>query len=60
MRLTKAIRAGTIGIDGFLIEPHAVFGGYRQSGFGREGGRAAINAYTEVKTVMLPLTDEMM
>ena len=60
MRLTKAIRAGTIGINGFQIEPHAAFGGYRQSGLGREGGRAAVEAYTELKTVMLPLTDEMM
>jgi acyl-CoA reductase-like NAD-dependent aldehyde dehydrogenase len=31
MRLTKAIRAGTIGVNGFQIEPHAAFGGHRQS-----------------------------
>jgi aldehyde dehydrogenase (NAD+) len=60
MRLTKAIRAGTVGINGFQIEPHAAFGGFRQSGLGREGGRAAVEAYTEIKTVMLPFTDEMM
>jgi aldehyde dehydrogenase (NAD+) len=60
MRMTKAIRAGTIGINGFQIEPHAAFGGYRQSGLGREGGRAAFEAYTELKTVLLPFTDEMM
>jgi aldehyde dehydrogenase (NAD+) len=60
MRLTKAIRAGPIGINGFQIEPHAAFGGYQQSGLGREGGRAAIESYTEIKTVMLPFTDEMM
>jgi len=29
----------------------APFGGYKQSGFGRELGSAALNAYTEVKTV---------
>jgi aldehyde dehydrogenase (NAD+) len=60
MRLTKAVRAGTIGINGFQIEPHVAFGGYRQSGLAREGGRAAVEAYTELKTVLLPLTDEMM
>jgi aldehyde dehydrogenase (NAD+) len=60
MRLTKALRAGTIGVNGFQLEPHAAFGGYRQSGLAREGGRAAVEAYTELKTVMLPLTDEMM
>ncbi len=59
-RLTKAIRAGTVGINGYQVEPHAAFGGYRQSGLGREGGRAAIESYTEVKTVLLPFTDEMM
>jgi aldehyde dehydrogenase (NAD+) len=60
MRMTKALRAGTVGINGYQLEPNAAFGGYRQSGIGREGGRTAIEAYTEVKTVMLPFTDEMM
>jgi len=59
MRMTKAIRAGTVGINGYQLEPHAAFGGYRQSGLGREGGRAAIESYTELKTVLLPFTDEM-
>jgi aldehyde dehydrogenase (NAD+) len=59
MRMTKAIRAGTVGINGYQLEPHAAFGGYRQSGLGREGGREAIESYTEVKTVLLPFTDEM-
>jgi aldehyde dehydrogenase (NAD+) len=60
IRMTKALRAGTVGINGYQLEPHAAFGGYRQSGIGREGGRTAIESYTEVKTVLLPFTDEMM
>lgn len=60
MRLSKAIRAGTVGINGYQLEPHAAFGGYRQSGLGREGGAEAIESYTELKTVLLPFTDEMM
>jgi aldehyde dehydrogenase (NAD+) len=60
IRLTKAIRAGTVGINGFQLEPNAPFGGFRASGLGREGGRAAIESYTELKTVLLPFTDEMM
>jgi aldehyde dehydrogenase (NAD+) len=60
MRMTKAIRAGTVGINGYQLEPHAAFGGFQQSGLGREGGQPAIEAYTELKTVMFPLTDEMM
>jgi aldehyde dehydrogenase (NAD+) len=60
LRLAKAVRAGTIGVNGYQLEPHAAFGGFRQSGLGREGGRGAIEAYTEVKTVLLPTTDELM
>ncbi len=60
MRMTKAIRAGTVGINGYQLEPNAAFGGYGQSGIGREGGRPSIEAYTELKTVLLPFTDEMM
>jgi aldehyde dehydrogenase (NAD+) len=60
IRLSKALRAGTVGVNGYQLEPHAAFGGYRQSGIGREGGRTAIEAYTELKTVMIPYTDEMM
>ena len=47
-------------MNGYQLEPNSPFGGFRQSGLGREGGRAAIEAYTELKTVLLPFTDEMM
>jgi len=60
LRMTKAIRAGTVGVNGYQLEPNSPFGGFRQSGLGREGGRAAIESYTELKTVLLPFTDEMM
>ncbi|MEV6599968.1 aldehyde dehydrogenase family protein [Actinoplanes sp. NPDC051346] len=60
MRLARAVRAGTVGINGYQLEPHVAFGGFGQSGLGREGGRGSIEAYTEVKTVLLPTTDELM
>jgi aldehyde dehydrogenase (NAD+) len=60
MRMTKAVKAGTVGVNGYQLEPNSPFGGFRQSGLGREGGRAAIESYTELKTVLLPFTDEMM
>ncbi len=60
MRVAKAVRAGTFGINGYQLEPHAPFGGHGQSGIGREGGRSAVEGYTELKTVMLPLTDTPM
>jgi aldehyde dehydrogenase (NAD+) len=59
-RLTRALRAGTVGVNGYQLEPHVAFGGYGQSGLGREGGRTAIEAYTELKTVLIPTTEEMM
>src|SRR5215472_13718426 len=60
MRMTKVLRAGTVGVNGFQLEPNWPFGGCRQSGLGREAGRAAIESYTELKTVLLPFTGEMM
>ncbi len=59
-RVSKALRVGMVGINGFQLEPHLPFGGFKQSGLGREGGQSAYEAYTELKTVMMPLTDEMM
>ncbi|MCA1196335.1 aldehyde dehydrogenase family protein, partial [Saccharopolyspora sp. 6V] len=59
-RVARKLRAGTVGINGFQVEPHLPFGGYKQSGLGREGGRSAYEAYTELKSVLLPLTDELM
>ena len=59
-RLARRIRAGTVGINGFQLEPHLPFGGFKQSGLGREGGQSAFEAYTELKTVLMPLTDELM
>jgi aldehyde dehydrogenase (NAD+) len=60
IRMAQALRAGTVGINGYQLEPHVAFGGFRQSGLGREGGRGSIEAYTEVKTVLVPTTEELM
>jgi len=59
-RVSRKLRAGTIGVNGFQIEPHLPFGGFKESGLGREGGDSSIEAYTELKSVYMPLTDEMM
>ena len=59
LRIAKAVRSGTFGINGYGIEPHAPFGGYKTSGLGREGGRAAIESFTELKTVMVPLGSDL-
>ncbi len=57
MRVAKAVRAGTFGINGYTVLPNAPFGGYKQSGLGREGGKQAIEGFLETKTVTIALTD---
>ena len=59
-RIARRLRAGIVGVNGFQVEPHVPFGGFKQSGLGREGGQSAFEAYTELKTVLMPLTDELM
>jgi aldehyde dehydrogenase (NAD+) len=59
-RVASALRAGTIGINGFMVMPNTPFGGYKTSGLGREGGRESIEAFTETKTVDVALTDSPM
>jgi len=56
-RVAKQLRAGTVGINGFMVMPNTPFGGYKTSGLGREGGRESIEAFTETKTVDVALTD---
>jgi aldehyde dehydrogenase (NAD+) len=54
--LTKRLRAGTVWINTYgLMDAALPFGGYKQSGFGRELGTHAIDSYTEVKTVWMNL-----
>ena len=36
------------------VDPNLPFGGYKQSGVGRQHGRAMIDQYTELKSVCIP------
>jgi acyl-CoA reductase-like NAD-dependent aldehyde dehydrogenase len=54
--LSRRLRAGTVWINTYgLMDAALPFGGFKQSGFGRELGEAALTAYTEVKSVWLSL-----
>jgi acyl-CoA reductase-like NAD-dependent aldehyde dehydrogenase len=56
----RRLRAGTIWInDHHLINCVAPFGGYKQSGNGREHGIYGLNEYTEVKHVHVDLTRDV-
>jgi aldehyde dehydrogenase (NAD+) len=47
------LQSGTVGHNGFCIDLAISFGGFKQSGIGREGGREGLLPYLEVKTVLL-------
>ncbi len=54
--LAKKLRAGTVWINCYNVFDAALpFGGYKQSGWGREMGHEALEAYTEVKAVCTQL-----
>jgi len=55
-RVAHAIRAGTVWVNTYnMYDPGAPFGGYKQSGFGRDLGRTALEQYTESKSVWVAL-----
>jgi aldehyde dehydrogenase (NAD+) len=56
IEVAKRIRSGTVWInDHHLILPHAPFGGYKQSGVGREHGIYGLLEYTQIKHVHVDL-----
>ncbi|SDW65066.1 aldehyde dehydrogenase (acceptor) [Alicyclobacillus hesperidum] len=58
-RIAHELKAGTVWInDWHMLRADAPFGGYKQSGFGRELGRHALDEYTQVKHVHASLVPE--
>jgi phenylacetaldehyde dehydrogenase len=55
-KLAKKLRAGWVRVNGGAgIEHHVPFGGYKQSGWGRERGRDGVEAFMETKSVIVGL-----
>lgn len=54
LRMADALRAGTVWVNCYnVFDPAAPFGGFKQSGFGRECGEYALDLYTNPKTVIV-------
>ena len=59
LRLSKNVRAGIVFVNTYrLISPIAPFGGFKNSGFGRESGMEAIKDYSNIKTTWISTSKE--
>ncbi|CAF4825264.1 unnamed protein product [Pieris macdunnoughi] len=57
--LIQGLRAGTVWVNDYNVFREQVpFGGFKQSGLGRENGPYGLNNYTEVKSVVIRLTEK--
>jgi aldehyde dehydrogenase (NAD+) len=55
-KVARALKAGTVWVNTYgSVDPISPFGGYKQSGFGRELGKHSIELYTQVKSVYVKL-----
>lgn len=58
-RVANALRVGTVWVNSYRVVSFAApFGGFKQSGLGRESGLEAVRDFTEVKTVWIELSGE--
>src|SRR5690606_4833887 len=53
--MARKIKAGMVRINGGGVDHALPFGGYKQSGWGREYGREGVDAYPELKTVAIAM-----
>jgi acyl-CoA reductase-like NAD-dependent aldehyde dehydrogenase len=57
LKAARALRAGTVWVNAYnLFDAALPFGGFKESGFGREMGSVGLDHYTEVKTVWVDLS----
>ncbi|HJT95312.1 MAG TPA: aldehyde dehydrogenase [Mycobacterium sp.] len=54
VEIASKIRTGTYAVNMYAFDPGAPFGGYKNSGIGRENGPEGIEQYVEHKSVLLP------
>ncbi|WP_433189937.1 aldehyde dehydrogenase [Actinoallomurus sp. CA-150999] len=51
MDVARRIRTGTFTLNGYTLDPHIPFGGFKASGIGRQNGMAGLEAFVELKSV---------
>lgn len=49
--MARRMRTGSVTINGMIVDPKHPFGGFKQSGMGREGGIEGLDNYVETKTI---------
>lgn len=54
MSVARKVQTGTIGVNGYVLDLNAPFGGVKASGIGREFGPEALAGYQQLKSIYLP------
>jgi benzoylformate decarboxylase len=49
--IARRMRTGSVTVNGMIVDPKHPFGGFKQSGMGREGGPEGLDNYLEIKTI---------
>ncbi len=55
VEISQKIRTGTYGINWYASDPGSPFGGYKNSGIGRENGPEGVEHFCQQKSVLLPM-----
>jgi len=58
--VARRIRTGTVSQNGSRADFSLGFGGFKQSGLGREGGAVGLRSYLEAKTILLDAVPDML
>ena len=55
IEISEKIRTGTYAINWYAFDPCCPFGGYKNSGIGRENGPEGVEHFTQQKSVLMPM-----